>query len=131
NDMHLIALVKAAELQLEIDQADADAGEEAKQEIIDAQRLVDDIIKLQRIGPAEGGDMLFRHHRVVQLVRFVVIFDDRAGQGRALSKTEPLADEAVHNLTDHHLALNDFNLADQLLAHIEAADEMVVNTDFR
>ncbi len=53
-------------LDLEVDEADADAEEEAEEEVVDAERERHDLVDLLRGGPAEGGDVLFGHHRVVE-----------------------------------------------------------------
>src|SRR5579872_7164196 len=88
-----------------------------------------DVVDLLRRRPAERGDVLFGDHRIVQRVVLVVEFDDRAGQLRALLDAEPRRQRAGGDIPDHDLQRNDLHLADQLLAHIEPADEMGRNAD--
>src|SRR5690606_8450393 len=73
-----------AELDLEVHQGDADGAEHAAQVVVDADGHGQDVVQLLGRGPVEGGDVLFRHHRVVQLILLVIEFDDRTGQGGAL-----------------------------------------------
>ena len=68
--------------------------------------------------------MLFRHHRVVERVGLVVELDDRARQHRAFLDPQPLRQRAGGDVADHHLERNDLDFLDQLLAHVEPADEM-------
>ena len=51
-------LVEPAELELEIDQPDADAEEQAGQEIVDPERHLHDLVEVLGARPAEGGDVL-------------------------------------------------------------------------
>ena len=80
--------------------------------------------------PAEGGDVLFRHHRVVERVVLVVELDDRARQLRALLDAEPRRQRAGGDVAHHDFERDDLHLADQLLAHVEPPDEMGRNPDF-
>ena len=66
DDPHLLVLVEAAELDLEIDQRDADAEEQAGEEIVDPQGQRDDVVEVLGRRPAEGGDVLLADQRVVQ-----------------------------------------------------------------
>jgi hypothetical protein len=59
---------------------DADAEEQAGEEVVDADGERHDVVDLLGRGPAEGGDVLFRDHRVVQRIVLVVELDDRARQ---------------------------------------------------
>ena len=79
--------------------------------------------------PAEGRDVLFRHHRVVERVVLVVKFDDRARQLRALVDPQARRQRTGGDIAHHHLERNDFDLADQLLAHVEPADEVRRHAD--
>ena len=73
--------------------------------------------------------MLLRYHRVVELVVLVVELDDRARQLRALFDTEPLRERARGDVAHDHFERNDLHLPDQLLAHVEPADEMGRDSD--
>ena len=114
---------------LEIDEADADAEEEAGQEIVDADGQRHDVVDLLRRGPAEGGDVLFRHHRVVQRVVLVIKLDDRARQLGAFLEAEAGRQRARRDIAHHDLERNDLDLANELLAHVDAADEMRRHAD--
>src|SRR5258706_15849223 len=94
HDAHLVALVEPAVFELEIDEPEADAEEEAAEEVVDAQAQGQDVVEILGVGPAEGGDVLLRHHRVVELAVLVVVLDDRARQRRAFGDAEALADRA-------------------------------------
>jgi len=74
--------------------------------------------------PAEGGDVLVGDHRIAERVVLQVIFDDRARQRRAFLDAEALGEAAGHDVPHHHLDRHDLDLADELLAHVEAADEV-------
>ena len=93
DDPHHVVLPEPSAFHLEVDEADADAEEEAGEEIVHADRERHDVVDLLRARPAEGGDVLLRHHRVVELVVLVVEFDDRAGEGGAFLQAEALASE--------------------------------------
>ncbi len=116
-------------LHLEVDEADADAEEEAGQEVVDADGQRHDVVDLLRRRPAEGGDVLFRHHRVVERVVLVVELDDRARQLRALLEAEARRERAGGDVAHHHLERDDLDLADELLAHVQPADEMRRHAD--
>ena len=73
--------------------------------------------------------MLFRHHRVIERVVFVIKFNDRAGQLRALLDAQTCGQRTCCHIADHNLERNDLHFADQLLAHIEPFDEMGRHTD--
>src|ERR1043166_8612841 len=90
DDPHHLVLPQPAALHLEVDQPDADAEEEARQEVVDADGERHDVVDLLRRRPAERGDVLLRHHRVVERVVLVIELDDRSGQLRALSDAAPL-----------------------------------------
>src|SRR3546814_11556673 len=64
DDAAEIAFVKAPELELEVDEADADRGEHARHEVVDADRHVLDVVKLVLAAPVEAGDMLLGDERV-------------------------------------------------------------------
>src|SRR5262249_1499376 len=57
DDAHLLVLVEAAEFQLEVDEAQADAEEEPRQEVVDAQGERHDVVDVLRVRPAESGDV--------------------------------------------------------------------------
>ena len=121
---NLLVVVETAELDLEVDEADADAEEETDEEIVDPQRELHDLIDLLRGRPAERRDVLFRDHRIVKLVFLVVEFDDRARKLRAFFKTEARRQRTGCNVAHDDLERHDLNFADQLLAHVESLDEM-------
>jgi hypothetical protein len=68
--------------------------------------------------------VLLRHHRVVERFILVIELDDRARQLRALLDAEALRERARSDIAHDHFERDDFHLADQLLAHVESADEM-------
>ena len=94
------------------------------QEVVDADGERHDVVDFLRRGPAERGDVLFRHHGVVELVVLVIELDDRARQLGALLDAEALRQRARGDVPHHHFQRHDLDLANQLLAHVEAADEM-------
>src|SRR5262245_19743496 len=124
DDAHHVVFPQPAGLHLEVDQADADAKEKPGEEIVDADGKRHDVFDLLRRGPAEGGDVLFRYHRVVELVVLVVELDDRTRQLRAFLDAEALRQRAGRDIAHHDFKRNDLHLADQLLAHVEPANEV-------
>ena len=76
-----------------------------------------------------AGDMLVGDHRIAERIVLVIIFDDRARQLRAFLDPEPLRQRAGGDVADDHLDRHDLDLADQLLAHVEAADEVRRHAD--
>src|SRR5690348_2780222 len=79
--------------------------------------------------PAEAGDVLFRHHRVAELVVFVIVLDDRARQGGTFLHAEALRERAGNDVPDHNLDWNYLNLSNELLAHVKATHEVSRNAD--
>ena len=73
--------------------------------------------------------MLVGDHRVAQRIVLVIIFDDRAGQLHALFDAQPLGQRARRDVAHHDLDRDDLDLADQLLAHVQAADEVGRHAD--
>ena len=73
--------------------------------------------------------MLLGDHRIAELVGFVIILDDGAGQDRALGQAETGRQRSGGDVADHDLQRNDLDLAHQLLAHVEAAHEMRRDAD--
>ncbi len=114
---------------LEVDEADADAEEEADEEVIDAQRELHDLVDLLRRGPTERGDVLLRDHRVVEIVGLVVELDDRARQLRAFLEAEARRQRAGGDVAHDDLERDDLHLADELLAHVEAPHEVRRHAD--
>src|SRR5262249_34642979 len=108
----------------EVDEPDSDPEEEAGEEIVDADGKRHDVVDLLRRGPAEGGDVLFRDHRVAELLVLVVELDDRARQLGALLDAEALRQRARRHVAHDHLERNDLDLANELLAHAQASDEV-------
>src|ERR1700752_215410 len=88
DDSHHLVLEQPPAFHLEVDEADADAEEKPGQKVVDADGERHDVVDLLRRRPAEGGDVLFRHHGVVELVVLVIELDDRARQLRALLDAE-------------------------------------------
>ena len=129
HDAHQVVFPQPAGFHLEIDQADADAEEQAGEEVVDADGERHDVVDLLRRRPAERGDVLFRHQGIVELVVLVVEFDDRARQLRAFLDAEPLRQRARGDIAHADFQRNDLDLADQLLAHVEPADEMGRHAD--
>src|ERR1700743_2163595 len=106
------------------DRGNPDAEKQAGEEIVDADGERHDVVDLLRRRPAERGDMLFRHHGVVELVVLVVELDDRARQLRALFDAKPLRQRTRRDVPHHHLQRHDLDLTNQLFAHVETADEV-------
>jgi hypothetical protein len=120
---------EAAELDLEIDQLDAAAEEQAEQEVVDPQGESHDVVEILRRRPAEGGDVLFGDHRVAERVVLVEEFHDRARQLGAFFHAEALGEVAGGDVADHDLERDDLDLPDQLLAHVQPADEVRRHAD--
>ena len=129
HDPHVVVLIQPAKLDLEIDQRDADAEEQTGEEIVDAQGEGDHVVHILRRRPAERGDVLFSHHRVLQRVVLVIILDDRARQPCALGNAESLGQRTRGHVAHNHLDRDDLDFADQLLTHVEPADEMRGHAD--
>src|SRR4029453_18370885 len=78
---------------------------------------------------ADRGVWLPGPHRVAELVFLVIEFDDRTGQGGAFVHAEPGRERARGDVAHHDFERDDFDFADQLLAHVEPLDEMGRNAD--
>ncbi len=52
DDAHVLVLPQPAELELEVDQLDADAEEQAGQEVVDPQRQVQDLVEVLVASPS-------------------------------------------------------------------------------
>src|SRR5579862_1999686 len=127
---HLVVLViEPAEFELEVDEPDADAEEQAREEIVDAERHLHDLVEILGRGPAKAGDVLLGDHRIAELVVLVIVLNDRAWQGRSFGDAEALRQGAGDDIADDDLDRNDLHLANELLAHVEAAHEMRRNAD--
>src|ERR1700719_1030376 len=129
DDAHQVVLPQPAGFHLEVDEADADAEEQAGEEIVDADGERHDVVDLLRRRPAERGDVLFRHQGVVELIVLVIELEDRARQLRAFLDAEPLRQRARRDIAHADFQRNDLDLADQLLTHVEPADEMGRHAD--
>ena len=125
----VVAVPDAPELELEVDQADADRGEHPAHEVVDADRHRGDVLHLLVVGPAEAGDVLFGDHRVVQRIILVVVLDQGVRQLLAFLDAEALADRAGRDVAHDHFQRDDLALAHELLAHVEAADEVGRHAD--
>src|ERR1700690_3785281 len=58
-----------------------------------------------------------------------MVFDDRAWQLRALGDAKPLGQRAGRDIAHDNAQRDDLDLADELLAHVEPADEMRRDAD--
>jgi 2-oxoisovalerate dehydrogenase E1 component len=125
----VIAVPDAAEFQLEIDQADVDRREHAAHEIVDPDRHRGNVLHLLVAGPAEAGDVLFGDQRIAQRIVLVVVFDQRVRQRLAFLDAEALGDRAGGDIAHHDFDRDDLDLPDELLAHVEAADEVGRDAD--
>src|SRR5438309_205407 len=124
DDPGVVAVIDSPEFELEVDQADADRREHARQEVVHADRHVGDVVHLVLRRPAEAGDMFVGDHRVAERVVLVIIFDDRSGQLGAFLDPQPLRQRSRRDVPHHYLDGDDLDLPDQLLAHVDSADEM-------
>ncbi len=129
DDAHHLVFPQPSAFHLEIHKTDADAEEETREEIVDADGERHHVVDLLRRRPAERRDVLFRHHRIVELVVLVIEFNDRAWQLRAFLDTEARRERAGRDIAHHDLERNDLHFADQLLAHVQTADEMRRHAD--
>src|SRR6185437_12438139 len=129
NDARVIAVPDATELELEVDQADSDCSEHSRQEVVYTDRHVGDVVHFVLRRPAEAGNMLVGDHRVAERVVLVIIFDDRSWQLRAFLDPETLRQGPGGDVADDDLDRDDFDLADELLAHVHSADEVCRNPD--
>src|ERR1700674_916005 len=129
DDAHHLVFPQPAAFHLEIDQPYADPEEEAGQEIVDPDGERHDVVDLLGRRPAEGGDVLLRYHRIAERVVLVIELDDRARQLGTFLDAEPLAQRAGCDISHHHFQRDDLHLPNQLLAHIEPADEMGGHAD--
>ena len=128
-DKRVFVLPQAAEFEPNVDQPEPDAEEQAGQEVVDADGERHDVIELGGVGPAESRDVLFGDHRVFQLVRLVIKFDDGARQHHAFLDAEALGERAGGDITHDDFERDHLHFLDQLLAHVEAADEVGGNAD--
>ncbi|OIQ71693.1 hypothetical protein GALL_466850 [mine drainage metagenome] len=124
-----VAFPDAADLDLEIGEADADAQHDARHEIVDAQRERHHVVKILLPGPAEGDDVFLGDQRIVELVVLEVELDNRARQRGAFGDAKAGRDRACGVVAHHDLDRDDFGGADQLFAHVDAADEMGGHAD--
>jgi hypothetical protein len=73
--------------------------------------------------------VLLGDHRVAELVVLVVELDDRAGQGLTLGHAQARGDRAGGDVAHHDLERDDLDFLDQLLAQVQAADEVRLDAD--
>src|SRR5204862_94469 len=118
DDADLVIGIEAAELELEVDEADADPEEEAGQEVVDPERNLHDLVEVVGAGPAKGGDVLLGDQRIAQLVLLQIIFNDRARQRRPLGDTKPLGERSRRDIAHDDPYRDDLDLAHKLLAHV-------------
>ena len=76
------------------------------------------------VAQPNAGDVLLGDHGVVELVVLVVELDDRAGQLGTFLDAQALRQRSRRHIPHHHLQRHDLDLANQLFAHVEAADEV-------
>ena len=62
--------------------------------------------------------------KAVMCSSLTIELDDRAGELRARFEAEPLDQRAGGDVAHDHLERHDLDFLDQLLAHVDAADEM-------
>src|SRR3546814_7423930 len=65
-----------------------------------SERQRHDVVEILGRRPAEGRDVLFRDHRVAQVVRLVIVLDDRPRQRRPLGDAEALREAARGDVPD-------------------------------
>ena len=75
--------------------------------------------------------MFFGDQRIAQFIRFVIILDDRARQRCSLGDGKPAGEFTRGDVVHRNIEGDYLDFADQLFAHIEAADEMGWNADIR
>src|SRR3546814_8438389 len=75
-----------------------------------SERQRHDVVEILGRRPAEGRDVLFRDHRVAQVVRLVIVLDDRPRQWRPLGDAEALREAARGDVPDDHLDRDDLHL---------------------
>ena len=73
--------------------------------------------------------MFFRHHRIIQLVVFVIELDDRARQRRAFFQPETGRERPRSNIAHYNFKRNNLDFADQLLPHIQPSNKMRRHAD--
>jgi len=73
--------------------------------------------------------VLLGDHRIVERVVLVIELDDRARQLRALLHAQTLGQRAGSDIAHDDFERNDLDLADQLFAHVEPANEMRRHAD--
>src|SRR3546814_11409987 len=83
DDAAVIVIADAAEFELEIDEADADAREQPAQEIVGADRQLGDVVHLLLASPAEAGDILAAANRISESIARVLLFDAPARARRS------------------------------------------------
>ena len=124
-----VALIDAADLDLEIDQLDPDRHHHTRQKVVHPQRKVDDIVHVLLAGPSEGRDMLLRDERIAQGVVLVAIFDDGPRQRRTLFDPEAFRHRTGGEIAHDHFQRNDLAGPAQLFAHVQTTDEMGRHAD--
>src|SRR5262249_9967562 len=129
DDAHHVVFPQPAAFHLEVDEADADAEEDPREEVVHPDRERHDVVDLLRRRPAEGGDVLLGHHRVAETVVLVIELDDRARQLGPFSHAGALGKRARRDVAHHHHERDDLDLADQLLAHVQPPDEVRRHAD--
>ena len=129
-DLHAVFFVQASEFQFEVDQFHADGDEQSADEVVDSQGEGHDVVEFRGAGPAEGGDVFFADQGVAQFVGLVVEFDDGAGQFQSFFQSQAFAQGAGGDVAHDDFDGNDGEFANQLLAHVQGADEVGGDSEF-
>src|SRR3546814_19288984 len=82
DDAAVIVIPDAAEFELEIDEADADAREQPAQEIVGAYRQIGDVVQHLLSRPAAASGMPVGAHRIAERIILDIQFDDREWEQR-------------------------------------------------
>src|SRR3546814_12725120 len=94
DDAAVIAVPDAPEFELEVDQADADAGEQPRHEIVDAQLHVLNVVHFLAAAPVEAFVLVLGYQGVADSIVLVSIFNLDAGKLRHLLAPQPLSPSA-------------------------------------
>ena len=75
--------------------------------------------------------MFVRYQRIAKIVVFVIKFNNRTRQTFAFFKAKTLCHRPSHDVAHNNFDRNDFTFAAQLFAHVQAANEVGRDADFR
>src|SRR5258708_16964176 len=93
-----------SELEFEIDQNDPTLIEEFAQYLVDLERLRVDYFEFLRGRPSERNRMLTKNQRIVELIGFVVVLDDRMFQRLPLFPPQPADHRPPAHISHHRFA---------------------------